>query len=206
MDNSAQAESNNITPGRHAEVASGRYYTATFTLTKAEGKATAAWQVEKLVPRDESAPDEAEEEEQEEEFAYVDYLDDPCTCAWVTDDGDTSISIDGTFDAESMRALGRHLLNLSSRSERPFSADAIHHWFELSYAQYLTIPRSALQSMPDEWQSEFVALLEELDETIDWRPKEGRYWVQLKDRKGRYVADPLMDYERGRRRLEQKKG
>lgn len=194
MDNSAQAESNNITPGRHAEVASGRYYTATFTLTKAEGKATAAWQVEKLAPRDESAPDEAEEEEQEEEFAYVDYLDDPCTCAWATDDG------------ESMCSLGRHLLDLSSRLERPFSADAIHHWFELSYAQYLTIPRSALQSMPNEWQSEFVALLEELDETIDWRPKEGRYWVQLKDKRGRYVADPLMDYERGRRRLERKKG
>lgn len=199
-------ESNNITPGEHTEVASGGYYTATFTLTKAEGKATATWQIEKLTPRDESAPDEAEEEEQEEEFAYVDYLDDPCTCAWATEDGDISISIDGTFDAESMRTLGRHLLNLSSRSERPFSADAIHHWFDLSYAQYLTIPRSALQSMPDEWQSEFVALLEELDETIDWRPKEGRYWVQLKDRKGRYVADPLMDYERGRRRLEHKKG
>ncbi len=144
--------------------------------------------------------------DEEEEFAYVEYLDDPCTCAWATEDGDISISIDGTFDAESMRALGRHLLNLSSRSERPFSADAIHHWFELSYAQYLTIPRSALQSMPDEWQSQFVALLEELDEAIDWRPKEGRYWVQLKDKKGRYVADPLMDYERGRRRLEHKKG
>ena len=199
-----QTESNNITPVERTEMASGRYYTATFTLTKAEGKATAAWQIEKLAPKDESAPDE--EEEQEEEFAYVDYLDDPCTCAWATDDGDISISIDGTFDAESMCSLGRHLLNLSSRSERPFSADAIHHWFDLSYAQYLTIPRSALQSMPDEWQSEFVALLEELDETIDWRPKEGRYWVQLKDKKGRYVADPLMDYERGRRRLEQKKG
>ena len=206
MGNSEQTESNNITPGRHTEVASGRYYTATFTLTKAEGKATAAWQIEKLAPRDESAPDEAEEEEQEEEFAYVDYLDDPCTCAWATEDGDISISIDGTFDAESRRALGRHLLNLSSRLERPFSADAIHHWFDLSYTQYLTIPRSALQSMPNEWQSEFVALLEELDEAIDWRPKEGRYWVQLKDKRGRYVADPLMDYERGRRRLEQKKG
>ena len=105
-----------------------------------------------------------------------------------------------------MRSLGRHLLNLSASSESAFSADAIHHWFDLSYAQYLTIPRSALQSMPNEWQSEFVALLEELDETIDWRPKEGRYWVQLKDKRGRYVADPLMDYERGRRRLERKKG
>jgi len=69
-----------------------------------------------------------------------------------------------------------------------------------------TIRQQTLQTLPDEWQSEFVALLEELDEAIDWRPKEGRYWVQLKDKRGRYVADPLMDYERGRRRLEHKKG
>ena len=41
-------ESNDITPGKHTEMASGRYYTATFTLTKTEGKATAAWQIEKL--------------------------------------------------------------------------------------------------------------------------------------------------------------
>lgn len=79
--------------------------------------------------------------------------------------------------------------------------NSIHLWFELTYAQYLTIPRSVLQSMPDEWQAQFVALLDELDETMDWRPQEGRYWVQLKDARGRYVADPLMDYERGRRRI-----
>jgi hypothetical protein len=84
-------------------------------------------------------------------------------------------------------------------------AKDIHHWFELTYAQYLTIPRSILQSMPDEWQSKFVALLEELDETIDWRPSEGRYWVTLKDGKGRFVSDPLQDYQRGRRRIEHRK-
>ena len=78
---------------------------------------------------------------------------------------------------------------------------AIHDWFELSYAQYLTIPRSVLQSMPSEWQEIFVKCLEELDEKIDWRPKEGRYWVKLKDDKGRYVEDPLMDYQRGRRKI-----
>lgn len=78
----------------------------------------------------------------------------------------------------------------------------IHDWFELSYAQYLTVPRSALQSMPEEWQNKFVDLLNELDDTIDWRPKEGRYWVQLKDSNGKYVHDPLMDYERGMRQLE----
>jgi len=79
--------------------------------------------------------------------------------------------------------------------------DFIHNWFELSYAQYLTIPRSVLQSMPTEWQERFVKCLEELDEKIDWRPKEGRYWVKLKDANGRYVKDDLMDYERGRRKI-----
>jgi hypothetical protein len=78
----------------------------------------------------------------------------------------------------------------------------IHDWFELTYAQYLTIPRSVLQSMPEQWQKDFVQLLENLDDTIDWRPKEGRYWVKLKDKKGRLIDDPLMDYERGRRKIE----
>ena len=82
--------------------------------------------------------------------------------------------------------------------------EAIHNWFELSYAQYLTIPRSVLQSMPDEWQNSFVKLLNELDEKIDWRPENGRYWVKLRDDKGRYVVDNLMDYERGRRKIEMK--
>lgn len=79
--------------------------------------------------------------------------------------------------------------------------EPIHQWFELSYAQYLTIPRSVLQSMPAAWQARFVACLEELDATIDWRPPRGRYWVQLKNNEGRYQVDPLMDYERGRRRI-----
>ena len=77
----------------------------------------------------------------------------------------------------------------------------IDYWFELSYAQYLTIPRTALQSMPLEWQLQFVKLLEELDHSIDWRPKTGRYWVQLKDDKGRYVNDPLSDYRHKRCKL-----
>lgn len=79
--------------------------------------------------------------------------------------------------------------------------ELIHEWFGLSYTQYLTIPRSVLQSMPDEWQERFVKCLEELDEKIDWRPKEGRYWVKLKDDRGRYVHDDLMDYQRGRRKI-----
>lgn len=79
--------------------------------------------------------------------------------------------------------------------------EPIHNWFELTYAQYLTIPRSVLQSMPAEWQARFVKCLEELDETIDWRPENGRYWVRLKDENGKFVFDPLMDYQRGRRMI-----
>ena len=85
-----------------------------------------------------------------------------------------------------------------------FSEDPVHDWFELSYAQYLTIPRSVLQSMPVEWQKKFVDCLNELDATIDWRPEAGSYWVKLKDDNGKYVHDPLMDYQRGRRLIPHK--
>jgi len=81
------------------------------------------------------------------------------------------------------------------------SDGAVHEWFELTYAQYLTVPRSVLQSMPHEWQERFVRCLCELDDAIDWRPKDGQYWVRLKDGEGRYVRDPFMDYQRGRRRI-----
>lgn len=75
----------------------------------------------------------------------------------------------------------------------------VHEYFELSYSQYLTIPRSILQSMPDDWQNRFVECLDELDERYDWKPVTGRYWVRLKDDKGKFVHDPLMNYDRGRR-------
>lgn len=70
----------------------------------------------------------------------------------------------------------------------------LHAWFELSYAQYLTIPRSVLQSMPIEWQERFARCLYELDAKFDWRPPEGRYWCRLKDSHGHFVHDPLMEY------------
>lgn len=73
-------------------------------------------------------------------------------------------------------------------------SDPIHDWFELSYAQYLTIPRSILQSMPIKWQRDFVKCLEDLDNHFEWRPTEGRYWVKLKNGSGRYVSDPFMEY------------
>lgn len=79
--------------------------------------------------------------------------------------------------------------------------EPIHGFFGVSYAHHLVLPRSVLQSMPQEWQARFVACLEELDDTIDWRPSEGGWWVTFKDKKGKFRPDPLNDYERGRRRL-----
>ena len=95
--------------------------------------------------------------------------------------------------------------------------ESIQGWFELSYAQYLTIPRSVLQSMPNEWQRRFVRCLQELDDAIDWRPKECRQYRVMLDKteevwdedeemfdqiwKNLDLHDPLMDYERGRRRI-----
>ena len=88
----------------------------------------------------------------------------------------------------------------------------IHTWFQLTYAQYLTIPRSVLQSMPLEWQYKFVELLEELDETnwLDTLPDKTCYKVDLREyhynmkdefKWGKKVDDPLGNYDRGRRNI-----
>lgn len=73
----------------------------------------------------------------------------------------------------------------------------INTWFELSYAQFLTVPRLVMESMPMKWQLKMAALLQEMDETFDWRPTGGRYWVRLRDNHGRFMDAPLQDYRRG---------
>ena len=74
----------------------------------------------------------------------------------------------------------------------------IHSFFSLSYASYLTIPRSVLQSMPDDWQDKFVRLLEQIDTTleVDDMPD---YRVQAIDDNNKFIQDPYRNYERGRR-------
>jgi len=77
--------------------------------------------------------------------------------------------------------------------------EPIHLWFNLTYANYLTLPRSVLQSMPREWQAKFVDLLEEMRERyggLDWPD----YHVKAK-RDGKFIQDPIPSYDRGRTRL-----
>jgi hypothetical protein len=56
--------------------------------------------------------------------------------------------------------------------DRPYPPDGrldgpVHQHFGLSYANYLVLPRTLLQSMPEAWQARFVAMLGELAEAFD---------------------------------------
>lgn len=89
--------------------------------------------------------------------------------------------------AEESVAVVRH----ASLDDEP-----IHLWFSLSYANYLVLPRSVLQSMPHEWQQRFVACLEELDAAashLDWPD-----YIVTARRDGRFARDPIPHYDRGR--------
>uniref|UniRef100_A0A6M3JUM6 Uncharacterized protein n=1 Tax=viral metagenome TaxID=1070528 RepID=A0A6M3JUM6_9ZZZZ len=79
--------------------------------------------------------------------------------------------------------------------------EPIHGWFNLTYASYLVLPRSILQSAPVELQRRFVGCLEELESIFGDVPTEGCYDVRLRDDNGRFMCDHFKDYERGRRRL-----
>lgn len=80
--------------------------------------------------------------------------------------------------------------------------EPIHLWFNFTYANYLCLPRSVLQSMPVEWQRKFVDLLCDLDDKfdhLDWPS----YRVSAVDKStGRFISDPIPHYNRGRTRLE----
>lgn len=92
----------------------------------------------------------------------------------------------------------------TDKSKLPVMLDdePIHGFFELSYASYLVLPRTVLQSMPAEWQRRFVLMMGEILDMLGEFPGNlGTYRVLLHDQHGRFIKDPLRDYERGRRRL-----
>ena len=77
----------------------------------------------------------------------------------------------------------------------------IHTWFSLSYASYLVVNRSILQSMPEEWQHQFTALLDEMHDRFGHLPWP-TYDVRVRGENGRYEADPIPHYNRGRTYIE----
>jgi len=82
-----------------------------------------------------------------------------------------------------------------------FCDEDIHGWFGLSYANYLTLPRTLLQSMPREWQHRFTTCLEEMDAAFSQVEHPHAYQVKTVDAGGRFACDPIPHYERGRTRV-----
>lgn len=74
----------------------------------------------------------------------------------------------------------------------------IHTWFGLTYANYLVLPRTLLQSMPEEWQHRFVFCLREMEDAFWQTAQADRYSVQARGSDGRFVKDPVPHYNRGR--------
>lgn len=61
-------------------------------------------------------------------------------------------------------------------------SESVSRFFGLSYNHYLVVPRSLLQSMPAEWQANFVALLDEMVETGPGHKfGEAHYYVRRTD-------------------------
>lgn len=69
------------------------------------------------------------------------------------------------------------MTDLNETEPQPVDDEPIHLWFELSYCNYLVVPRTLLQSMPAEWQAALVDLLDELGEAFRAVPQAERYEV-----------------------------
>ncbi len=54
----------------------------------------------------------------------------------------------------------------------------VHEFFGLSYANYLVVPRTLMQSMPLDWQDAIVACLRALDEAFDHVEQASYYDVE----------------------------
>ena len=90
--------------------------------------------------------------------------------------------------------------------------EPIHEYFGLTYAQFLVVSRTALQSMPVSWQHRLVQCLRELEDSIDNLEPEWPWAYHVTVRHhgtGKFgslaKADRLGAYARGRARVPLKK-
>jgi hypothetical protein len=56
----------------------------------------------------------------------------------------------------------RTAVAVTAEEQRARLDGPIHLWFNLTYSNYLVLPRTLMQSMPVDWQTRMVACLEEL--------------------------------------------
>jgi hypothetical protein len=88
-------------------------------------------------------------------------------------------------------------------AEDPYAfPDNVHTWFNLTYANYLVLARTLLQSMSDEWQARFTHCLNELYDCYRHVDIPNTYLVQARGSNGRFIEDPIPHYNRGRAHIE----
>ena len=86
--------------------------------------------------------------------------------------------------------------------EKPINTkESVHEWFGLSYASYLVLQRSILQSMPPNWQEKFTELLKEVLDASQELDPPSSFMVRATDSNHKFIADPYRDYQRGRRKV-----
>ena len=92
---------------------------------------------------------------------------------------------------------------MSEKIEFTDEDDYIHNWFGLTYANYLVLPRSILQSMDAEWQKKMVNLLNDLEDKMreEYLQDMPDYSVNAKDSNGKYIKDPYRYYWRNNQRI-----
>lgn len=81
-------------------------------------------------------------------------------------------------------------------------SEPVHGWFGLTYANYLVLPRTLLQSMPAKWQRLFIRMVSDLQAAfahVEWPDS---YQVRALDVSGRFRRDPVPHYDRGRAHVE----
>jgi len=87
-----------------------------------------------------------------------------------------------------------------------YHSQKMEEFWELSHAQYLTIPRSMIQEMSVQWQDKLANLLTMMDNKFDWRPKNMVYYCFLLDEElhrkdielmNEISFDPLAEYRHG---------
>lgn len=83
------------------------------------------------------------------------------------------------------------------------TTEPVHEYFGLSYCNFLVVHRSIAQSMPTEWQRRFVDLMSEADRAVKDAGIEtaSSYTIRARDRDGKFIADPIPHYNRGRTQL-----
>lgn len=100
-----------------------------------------------------------------------------------------------------MPKMSRNAISFRGQPRKIDKKAPIQSLFGDTPAAYIVIPRLVLQSMPVEWQTEFVDSLLVLEKSFKFPGSDGRYQVNFFSDKNLWETDPLWDHRQGGRKL-----